>query len=400
MVRVTVPIQGRSYDVVRRRGHDRVGRARCCPSCPGASTAFVIADRTVVGSVVRAARGVAGRRRASPACSSSVPAGEDAKTLQVYETLLHQLATQEAHRDDPVIALGGGAVGDLAGFVASTYMRGVPFVQVPTTLLAQVDAAIGGKTAVNLPGGQEPRRGRSRSLGWWSPTSTRSRRLSERDFRSGLAEVAKYALTLDLELLATLERDPAPVLARDPATLEWLVARCVAAKARIVAEDERDDGRAPGPQLRTHARPRARAARRVRGTLPRRGRRGRHGVRGTARGGARTWRPTASPRAPVRLLASFGLETDGSLPAPDDILAAFRLDKKYRGGVRFVLLEDVGRPVVVDDVTDDELRAVLQRDGSGRVKILYLFGPNLGALGTPRSADVRRRDARPDHGRR
>ena len=101
-----------------------------------------------------------------------MPDGEDAKTLRVYETLLHQLATQEAHRDDLVVALGGGAVGDLAGFVASTYMRGVPFIQVPTTLLAQVDAAIGGKAAVNLPEGKnlvgtfsQPRP--------WSPTSAR-----------------------------------------------------------------------------------------------------------------------------------------------------------------------------------------------------------------------------------
>ena len=171
-----------------------------------------------------------------------VPAGEDAKTLRVYETLLHQLATQEAHRDDPVIALGGGAVGDLAGFVASTYMRGVPFVQVPTTLLAQVDAAIGGKAAVNLPEGKNLVGAFAQPRLVVADVDTLAT-LGERDFRSGLSEVVKYALTLDDELLDVLERDPAAVLARDAATLEWVVARCVAAKARIVAEDERDDGR-------------------------------------------------------------------------------------------------------------------------------------------------------------
>ncbi len=136
-----------------------------------------------------------------------MPTGEDAKTLAVYGTLLHQLATQEAHRDDLVVALGGGAVGDLAGFVASTYMRGVPFVQVPTTLTAQVDAAIGGKTAVNLPEGKnlvgtfaQPRA----VLADVEPLAS----LDERDFRSGLAEVAKYGLTLDTELLAMLETGP------------------------------------------------------------------------------------------------------------------------------------------------------------------------------------------------
>ena len=84
----------------------------------------------------------------------TVPSGEAAKTMDVYATLLHQLASQEAHRDDVVVALGGGTVGDLAGFVASTYMRGLAAVQVPTTLIGQVDAAIGGKTAVNLPEGK------------------------------------------------------------------------------------------------------------------------------------------------------------------------------------------------------------------------------------------------------
>ncbi len=171
-----------------------------------------------------------------------VPAGEEAKTLQVYEALLHQLATQEAHRDDLVVALGGGAVGDVAGFVASTYMRGVPFVQVPTTLLAQVDAAIGGKTAVNLP------EGKNLAGTFFQPRVVIAdvgtlATLPERDFRSGLAEVAKYGLTLDAELLELLERDPAPVVARDPATLEWIVTRCVAAKASTVAEDEHDSGR-------------------------------------------------------------------------------------------------------------------------------------------------------------
>ncbi len=83
-----------------------------------------------------------------------VPVGEEAKSLRGYESLLRQLAGREAHRNDAILALGGGAVGDLAGFVASTYMRGVPFVQIPTTLTAQVDAAIGGKTAVNLPEGK------------------------------------------------------------------------------------------------------------------------------------------------------------------------------------------------------------------------------------------------------
>ena len=291
-----------------------------------------------------------------------VPSGEDAKSLQVYETVLHQLATQEAHRADLVVALGGGAVGDLAGFVASTYMRGVPFVQVPTTLLAQVDAAIGGKTAVNLPEGKNLVGTFAQPRLVIADVDTLAT-LADREFRSGLGEVAKYALTLDVELLDALERDPGSVLARDPEMLELLVARCVSAKARTVAEDERDDG------LRLilnyghtlgHALERLDAfAGRSHGEAVAVGmvfaaRLSEH--RGMAAPGlaART----------ARLLASLGLETDGPLADTDAILAAFRLDKKYQGGVRFVLLEDVARPVVVDDVTDDELRRVLESMGA------------------------------------
>ena len=129
-----------------------------------------------------------------------VPEGEEAKSLQVMNALERQLATQVAHRDDPIVALGGGAVGDLAGFVAATYMRGVPFVQVPTTLTAQVDAAIGGKTGVNLPEGKNLVGAFHQPIVVLADVGTLAT-LPDRAFRSGLAEVAKYALTLDPELL-------------------------------------------------------------------------------------------------------------------------------------------------------------------------------------------------------
>jgi 3-dehydroquinate synthase len=365
LVRVTVPIPGRSYDVCIGAGAiDAAGEL--LPSLPGASTAYVVADRTVstrwfeplASSLATAGLG---------AVLLGVPAGEDAKTLQVYETLLHQLATQEAHRDDPVVALGGGAVGDLAGFVASTYMRGVPFIQVPTTLLAQVDAAVGGKSAVNLPEGKnlvgtfaQPRV----VIADVAALAT----LPDREFRSGLAEVAKVALTLEPELLEMLERDPGPVLARDTQTLERVVARCVTAKARTVAEDERDTGRR---LILNYGHTLGHALERLDAFGGRS-----HGeavavgmVFAARLAGSRGMAPAGLAGRTSRLLASLGLETDGPLPDPDGLLAAFRLDKKYRpkkdaSGVRFVLLEDVGRPVVVDDVTDDELRSVLDSMGA------------------------------------
>jgi 3-dehydroquinate synthase len=187
--------------------------------------------------------------------------------------------------------------------------------------------------------------------------------LPDRDFASGLAEVAKYGLTLDPELLAMLETDPAPVLARDPATMEALVARCVRAKASAVARDERDTGprlilnyghtlghaleRLDAFEGRTHGEAIA------------------VGMVFAARLGEVLGRSAAGLAGrTTRLLASLGLETDGALPPVEDVLTSFRLDKKYRGGLRFVLLEDVGRPILQDDVPEETIRTVLREMGA------------------------------------
>ena len=359
MVRVTVPVPDEPYQVAIGSGVLPAARDHL-PALPDASTAFVVSDRTVsdlwfdVLAEALAARGL------TPVLLT-VPAGEEAKSLQAYETLLRQLAGREAHRADPILALGGGSVGDLAGFVGSTYMRGIPIVQVPTTLTAQVDAAIGGKTAVNLPEGKnlvgtfaQPRA----VLADLDCLST----LDDRAYRSGLGEVAKYALTMDLELLAILEGDPAPVLRRDPGALEDVVARCVAAKARTVADDERDVGarlvlnyghtighaveRAETFGGRTHGEAIA------------------LGMVVAARLAERRGAAGGLADRTVRLLASLGLAPDGAIPPADDVVRSLRLDKKYRRGVRFVLLEDAGRPRVVDDVSDEEIRSVLEEMGA------------------------------------
>ena len=157
--------------------------------------------------------------------------------MAVAEGLLRSLAGHEAHRDDVVVSLGGGSTGDVAGFVAATYMRGVGLVQVPTTLLAQVDAAVGGKTAVNLP------EGKNLVGAFHQPVAVLADvgalvSLAEEEYRSGLAEVAKVALALHPDLLASLAGDARAIAARDPSVLEPLVARCVRAKGDVVAADE------------------------------------------------------------------------------------------------------------------------------------------------------------------
>ena len=359
MVRVTVPVPGRSYEVSIGSGILASAQEHL-PELPGASTAFVVSDR-VVSDLYHESLDRAIADRGLATVLLLVPEGEEAKSLRGYETLLRQLAGREAHRDDPIVALGGGAVGDLAGFVASTYMRGIPFVQIPTTLTAQVDAAIGGKTAVNLPEGKnlvgtfaQPRA----VLADLDVLAT----LEERDYRSGLAEVAKYALTLDDTLLTLLESDPAPVVARDVVMMEDVIARCVAAKARIVAEDERDTnarlvlnyGHTLG-----HALERLDAFRgRTHGEAIALGM-----VFAAVLSERRGLSPGLSARTD-RLLRSLGLGSAEPLPPSPEVLRCLRLDKKYRRGVRFVLLEDVGRPVVVDDVSDEEVGSVLREMGA------------------------------------
>jgi 3-dehydroquinate synthase len=360
LVRVTVPITGHSYEVVVGSGLIP-NASEHLPEFPKAATAFVVGDRTVADRWFEPlSRSLA--ERGWSAVPLAVPQGEGAKTLDVYGSLLRQLATQEAHRDDVVIALGGGSTGDLAGFVASTYMRGVPFVQVPTTLTAQVDAAIGGKTGVNLPAGKnlvgtfaQPRA----VLADVDALAT----LPERDFRSGLAEVAKYALTLDTALLSSLENDPGAVLRRDASTLEDLVARCVRAKATTVALDERDSG---ARMLLNYGHTLGHALERLDEFAGRS-----HGeaiavgmVFAARLAEARGLTPTGLASRTARLLASLGLETDGQLPRARSIVAAFRLDKKYQGGVRFVLLQEVGRPVIVDDVPESQVYRVLEDMGA------------------------------------
>jgi 3-dehydroquinate synthase len=168
-----------------------------------------------------------------------IPAGERSKTLDTVGVLLEEMALQRIRRDDLVAALGGGMVGDLAGFVASVYQRGVALVQLPTTLLAQVDAAVGGKTAVNLPAGKNLVGTFSQPRAVVADTEALAT-LPEREFRSGLAEVAKYGLSLDPALLERTEGNVEGIRERDPDLLEEVVARCVELKAGVVAADEHD----------------------------------------------------------------------------------------------------------------------------------------------------------------
>ncbi|MGA8765580.1 MAG: 3-dehydroquinate synthase [Candidatus Acidiferrales bacterium] len=166
---------------------------------------------------------------------------ESRKNLATVESIARQLIKAGADRHATVVAVGGGVVGDVAGFAAATYLRGVRLVQIPTTLVAQVDSAVGGKTGVNLPEGKN-------LVGAFYPPKVviadpaLLATLPHREYRSGLYEVIKYGAIADPELFAFLERRMSSVLRRDSADLSWIISRSIAIKARVVGEDEREGG--------------------------------------------------------------------------------------------------------------------------------------------------------------
>jgi 3-dehydroquinate synthase len=358
---ITVPVRAgeRRYDVSIGSGLiERAGEL--LPDLPRARRAFAVSD-PVAADLYGDPLAAALAARGWDSVPLRVPQGEEAKTLQVTEMVYRQLAAQEAHRDDVVLGLGGGAAGDLAGFVGATYMRGLHVVQVPTTLTAQVDAAIGGKTAVNLPEGKNLVGAFHQPDAVIADVGTLAT-LGERDLRSGLAEVAKYGLTLDPEILPIIEERAEAIWSRDPDVLEGLVARCVRCKASVVEADERDTGRR---LLLNYGHTLAHALERLEAYG------GRSHGEAVAVGMVFAARlsevlgiggPELVQRH-LRIVGMLGLEPEGRLPGVDAILGAFRLDKKYSGGVRFVLLEDLGAPRVVEDVPEATVRAVLEEMG-------------------------------------
>ena len=237
---VRVELGPRSYDVLVGAGLvERAGRLMA-PLVPGRS-AVVITDRVVAGLYLDATLG--SLREAGLACSSLiVEAGERSKDLSTLGSVLEDILDRGIERSTVLVALGGGVVGDLTGFAASILLRGIPFVQVPTTLLAQVDSGVGGKTGVNSTHGKnligtfyQPRL----VLADVATLGT----LPLRERRAGYAEIVKYGLIDDPEFFAWLERNGPALVNGDQELLRIAVAHSCRAKARIVAADERESGR-------------------------------------------------------------------------------------------------------------------------------------------------------------
>jgi 3-dehydroquinate synthase len=290
-----------------------------------------------------------------------LPEGEDHKNLASLADLQEQLVTHGLNRSSMLIALGGGIVGDVGGFAAATFMRGVPYVQVPTTLLAQVDSSVGGKTGVNLS------RGKNLVGAFYQPravfinTSTLST-LTPREFRAGYAEVIKYGMISDADLVGELENLTPEIHNRFPAVhpqLAAIIRRCCAIKAIVVSRDERESGvRAILNYGHTFA----------------------HAVESLTAYGSYVHGEAVAigMHAAASYAAALGLcpaalvtrQSDllgrAGLPAAfpalplEAVIDAFKRDKKATAtSVRFVLPVDVGRVEIVTDPDEDVLRAVL-----------------------------------------
>jgi 3-dehydroquinate synthase len=291
-----------------------------------------------------------------------IPDGERYKTLQTAGRIYEALIRAEADRACAIVAVGGGVVGDVAGFAAATYLRGVTLVQVPTTLLAQVDSSIGGKVGVNHQLGKnligafhQP------SLVVIDPLLLKT--LPRREFRSGLYEVVKYGMIASRGLFERLARDSRTIFARDPDVLMPAIAESCRIKTEIVSADERESGLR---RVLNYGHTIGHALEAV--TKYRRFRHGEaiaYGMLAAANLAAA--RGALAPRDRQALADLIALL--GPLPAINDLSAALvmeavRRDKKViKGRLHFVICIEIGATTVVDDVTEEELTGVLRGMG-------------------------------------
>lgn len=278
------------------------------------------------------------------------PEGESSKSREEKARLEDRLLAAGAGRDTALLAVGGGVTGDLTGFVAATWQRGVPVVQVPTSLLSMADAAIGGKTAVNLGAGKNYVGAFHQPSGVYADVSVLSTLSGER-YVEGFAEVVKSAVVGDVKLFRWLERNVEPLLAREPEALEHAIVSCMKIKGRVVARDEREAGRRA---ILNFGHTAAHALEVVSDYSLHHGHAVAIGMGIEARIACRT---TGLPAAQVarleRLVERFGLPVrpPASFTFPE-VLDASRRDKKARrGAVRFALPRQLGRMLPGDDVT-------------------------------------------------
>jgi 3-dehydroquinate synthase len=353
---VTVPLPDAAYDVSIGPGAlERL--ADLVPWPPHARRVALVTNATVSdlygAQVTRALEGLG-----LDVHELEVPDGEDAKTVAALGSLWHRFATIPLNRADLVVALGGGVVGDLAGFAAATWNRGIPVVQIATTLLAQVDAAVGGKTGINLPEGKNLVGAFHQPLAVVADTAVLST-LPVRERRGGLGEVTKYGFIADPVVLELLEQRPADAVAGDPELLAEIVRRGVAVKARVVAADERESGERA---LLNYGHTIGHAIETLGGYgTYTHGEAVGLGMVAAARLGERVGVSVDGlADRTVAALDALGLPTGGVELDPAAVWEVLARDKKAQHGVRFVLCSEPGHAQVVDQPDRAEVEAVIR----------------------------------------
>jgi 3-dehydroquinate synthase len=359
MEEVRVELAERSYSILIGEGvhgltgsrlrEMRLGDRICLVSTPPVSTLY--------GRAVRESLEGAG----FTVIATDLPDGEESKSLKMAERLYSIALRNGLDRTSTFVALGGGVIGDLTGFAAATYMRGVAFVQVPTTLLSQVDSSVGGKVAVNHPRGKNMIGAFHQPRAVFIDTATLGT-LPDRDYLAGIAEIIRYGAALDAGFFAYLEGNMKRLLARERDVLRHAISASCAIKARIVAADERETSGLRSLLNYGHTFAHALETVTDYGVF-RHGEAVAIGMACAARLAVRLGLcPPEEGERQIGLIRAAGLPSSTEGYDTEHIVAAMAQDKKAEGGkLRFVLTEKVGSATIYTDIPRNILVEVLSR---------------------------------------
>ncbi|MBX3646808.1 MAG: 3-dehydroquinate synthase [Rhodocyclaceae bacterium] len=358
---LTVALDARSYPI--HIGSGLLSRADIIREHLEAPLAAIVSNETVAPLYLEALTSAL-RDLGVRVTEIVLPDGESHKDWQTLNLIYNALLDNRCERATTIIALGGGVIGDLAGFAAATYQRGIPYIQVPTTLLAQVDSSVGGKTGINHP------LGKNMIGAFYQPRLVLAdthtlKTLPDRELRAGLSEIIKYGLIRDLSFFEWLEANLEKILVRDTDALVFAIERSCASKAAVVAEDERESGvRAllnlghtfghaieAGLGFGRWLHGEAVAA----GTMMAADLSRRHG-----------WLPEEEFARILALLQRAGLPTQGPALGADRYLDLMAMDKKVTAGkIRLVLLKKIGEGVISTEASEDEILAAIEASCRG-----------------------------------
>jgi 3-dehydroquinate synthase len=357
---VEVPLGERSYRIEITSGRLDHFPEAIRQALGDLSHAIVIADHAVSDWAGQIAAGMNTADAPVRISQTTVPSGEPSKSIAQFASLLEWILSEGGDRRSVVIAVGGGVVGDLAGFVAASFARGIRFVQIPTTLLAMVDSSVGGKTGINLPAAKN-------MVGaFWQPSlvlidTDVLATLPQRSYLSGLAEVIKYGVIDDGEFFTWLEANAARLVQRDGAALRYAIQTSCQCKARVVADDERETSGRRAILNYGHTFAHAIEATAGYGTLLH-GEAVAIGMQMAARLAVQLGMAEASLLdRQTRLIEACQLPTRLENADPDQLIPVMMRDKKVEHGqLRFILPSEIGVVDLVGGIPESEVRKVLK----------------------------------------